>query len=132
VILESVFLGSDRELLPQLFRFYSPLASVVRDVTANTRKMWKGSPLSLPDLKFYDIDPAVSPDVVCDFGSLPDSDGSVCVLVYDPPHLPLAAASAESHKGYVAQYGLGHSVKGDNVAAHRSLPRSPRRRRDPE
>lgn len=114
--MESVFHGTDRQLLPELFGFYAPTATEVRDVTANTRKMWAG--VSIPaNVRWYDVDPAVGPDVVCPWDDLPDADASVDVLVYDPPHLPLAAASPASMPQMVGDYGLARSVKGNNIAA---------------
>lgn len=114
---ESVFIGRDCELLPQMFAFYAPDARVVRDVTANARRMWKGVELMVDDLKWYDIDPAMKPDVVCSFDALPDKDDSVCVLVYDPPHLPAAAGSEHSLAHFKKNYGLERSVEGDNIDA---------------
>lgn len=114
--MESVFLGTDAQLLPHLFAFYAPVAGEVRDVTANRRKMWKGVCVD-GQIRFYDIDPAMQPDVICSFDNLPDADGTVGVLVYDPPHLPLAAASPASHEQMVSDYGLSHAPKGDNVSA---------------
>lgn len=114
--MESVFLGTDRQLLPEMFEFYAPTAQEVRDVTANSRKMWKGVSLSSRVL-WYDIDPVMKPDVVCSWESLPDKNGTVDVLVYDPPHLPLASASEKSMGQMIESYGLAHSVKGDNISA---------------
>jgi hypothetical protein len=116
VRIESVFMGTDRQLLPILFGFYAPNAKEVRDVTANRRKMWDGVSISA-NTKWYDIDPQVSPDVVCDWSSLPDSANSVDVLVYDPPHLPKAAASPASSPQMVTDYGLSNSCHGDNIAS---------------
>lgn len=121
--LDSVFLGTDRQLLPLLFGFYAPEAIDVRDVTANTRKMWHG--VSAPKgTLWYDIDPAMNPDVVCSWNALPDRNSSVDVLVYDPPHLPLAAVSMKSARGSAepmrTSYGLERSVEGDNIATMHS------------
>jgi hypothetical protein len=113
--LDSVFFGRDCDLLPQLLEFYAPTAKVIRDVTANRRRMWKG--VDIENVKFYDADATMMPDVVCLWDHLPDSDGSVDVLVYDPPHLPLAAASEKSLPHMASNYGLLKSVKSDNVAS---------------
>ncbi len=114
--MDSVFLGTDRQLLPLMFEFYAPNAKVIRDVTANNRKMWKGVQIA-QHVKFYDIDPSVNPDVVCSWDNLPDDNDSVDVLIYDPPHLPLAAASNCSNKTFAKNYGLSKSVKDDNIAS---------------
>ncbi len=102
---ESVFYGRDNDLLKTMFSFYAPNAEVVRDVTANTRKMWKGNIFPFKP-RFYDIDPRMKPDVVCDFGKLPDKKDSVDVLIYDPPHL-------DNGIGLVMEkdYGLSMAVK---------------------
>lgn len=107
-------LTTDRELLPVLFDFYAPSAHVVRDVTANTRKMWRGYEPTF-DLMFYDIDPNMNPDRVCAWDALPDDDDSVDVLVYDPPHIPQAAASERSMPQMVDSYGLRRGMS-DHVA----------------
>ena len=107
--IESVMMTTDRDLLPLLFGFYAKDARVVRDVTANTRKMWRGHLPSF-DLKFYDIDEGMKPDHVCRWDSLPDADRSVDVIVYDPPHIPKAAASAKSLAQMSDSYGLRHGM----------------------
>lgn len=110
---ESVFLGVDSDLLANMLDFYvRPLGPIV-DVTANKRRMWKG--LDTSSVVFCDLDPAMKPDVTLDFKSLPFRDNSVALLIYDPPHLPAAAGTDASHEQYVIDYGLKHSVKGDNV-----------------
>jgi hypothetical protein len=119
--MESVFMGRDPQLLPLLFDFYAPRAKEVRDVTANRRRMWKGVSISARVL-YYDSDPGVGPDVTCRWDSLPDTDGSVDVLVYDPPHLPSASASPKSHRQMVADYGLAQAPDGDSIAgSHRGF-----------
>lgn len=112
--LESVFYGSDRELLPLMFSFYAPKAARIVNVACNRRRAWKGNNLVVAH---YDIDPSVLPDIVCSWDDLPDAAHSVDVLVYDPPHLPLAAASKKSKTQMVKAYGLARSVSGDNISS---------------
>ena len=38
------------------------------------------------------------------------------VLLYDPPHLPLAADTASSLRPFVRNYGLAQSLRADNIA----------------
>lgn len=114
--LESVWIGKDNGLLDAMFDFYAPDAERVIDVCCNARRMWNGSRWGAK-VAYYDIDPAMNPEVVCDWRSMPDEAGTVDVLVYDPPHLPIAAASQKSLGQYVERYGLGRSVKADNVEA---------------
>jgi SAM-dependent methyltransferase len=114
-ILESVWIGKDNKLLDAMFDFYSPEAKKIIDVCSNKRRMWKGS-ITASKVSYYDIDAAMLPDVVCAWDSLPDANNSVDVIVYDPPHLPVAAASEKSLTRYGVDYGLGRSVKADNIA----------------
>lgn len=112
--IDSVWVGKDAPLLDTMLCFYAPLATRVIDVCCNQRRMWKGSEWG-PRVVGYDVDPAMSPDHVCGWNNMPDQDGSVDVLVYDPPHLPVAAASPKSLQRYRTDYGLGLSVKADNI-----------------
>jgi len=112
--LESVWVGRDPGLLDEMLAFYAPLAVRVVDVCCNERRMWKGSAWA-ERMIGYDIDPGVCPDVICGWDKLPDADGSVDVLVYDPPHLPVAAASPKSMKRFASSFGLGLSVDADNI-----------------
>lgn len=116
VRMESVHIGRDAPLLDEMLAFYAPGAQRIVDVCCNARRIWKGSQAA-QRVVGYDIDPAMQPDVVADWSALPDADGTVDVLVYDPPHLPVAAASVKSDQRFAANFGLGRSVKGDNIAA---------------
>ena len=107
--IESVILGRDKDVLNAIFPFYAPNAQEVRDVTCNTRKMWKG--VNTPfNLRCYDIDPMVNPDVVCSWDKLPDPAASINVIIFDPPHLPPAAASDKSLLQYKGDYGLAKAT----------------------
>lgn len=110
----SVMLARDPEVLRTMFSFYAPDAGHVVDCTANARRMWKG--LDTSRVTFCDIDPLMSPDVVADFRALPFEDGTVDVLVFDPPHLPAAAASVASDKAFVGRYGLEHGGNGSDIS----------------
>jgi DNA modification methylase len=112
---ESVWIGKDNKLLDHMFDFYCPSATKVIDVCCNKKRMWKGSTWG-SKVVGYDIDPMMNPDVVASWGSLPDQNSSVDVLVYDPPHLPIAAASKKSLTRYANDYGLGLSVNSDNIS----------------
>lgn len=114
--LESVRMGRDPELLDDMLDFYAPTAKRIVDVCCNRRKMWKGTRWG-GKVTGYDVNPEVMPDVVTGWHDLPDADGSVDVLCYDPPHLPAAAATQASLKQYVTDYGLEQTCGGDNVAA---------------
>jgi len=107
-------MGKDNALLDAMFEFYAPNAGRIIDVCCNARRMWKGSRWG-GRVCFYDRDPAMKPDYVVEWHALPDADGTADVLVYDPPHLPVAAASAKSLGQYVDGYGLALSAKSDNI-----------------
>lgn len=107
---ESVYHGRDPTLLEHLIAFYGVPKARVLDVTANRRRMWAG--LDTSRTVFVDIDPAMQPDVVADFRALPFADASFDVLVFDPPHLPSAAASPASLVQMRDDYGLEHGGRG--------------------
>lgn len=112
---ESIILGTDAEVLTDIFNFYAPQAKVIVDTTANSRKMWRGTTLK-DKVFFLDIDKEMKPNVVADFFAMPLKDNSVDVLVWDPPHLPSAAGTEKSLKPFVKNYGLSKTVGGDNVS----------------
>jgi SAM-dependent methyltransferase len=101
-------------LLDAMLAWYKPQALRVVDVCCGGRNFWRGSAWA-DRVAYYDVDPAVGPEVVCSWDALPDADGSVDVLVYDPPHLPLAAASPKSLKSFAVRYGLARSVHANNI-----------------
>jgi hypothetical protein len=119
--MQSVFHGRDNQLLPEMIQFYAPQAKRIVDVSCNARRMWKGVTTSSDtQCLYYDIDFEMGPNVVCSWDSLPNKDSSIDLIIYDPPHLPLAAASPMSiptEQGpYIVNYGLKRSTKADNVA----------------
>lgn len=114
--MDSVYYGKDAAVLDFMLGFYAPDARVIVDVCCNRRRIWKGSTMA-NKVTFYDIDPQWSPDCICSWDRLPNRDGSVDVLVYDPPHLPLAAASKKSIQRFSRDHGLKLSTQGDNVVA---------------
>lgn len=125
--LESVWFGRDHQLLDALFDFHAPDAQKIIDVCCNQQRMWKGSKTA-DKVTYYDRDPEMHPDVVTTWDTLPDLESSVDVLVYDPPHLPDAAASkkALSHDSlthYKKSYGLGNGIHADNIGSIRIFRR---------
>lgn len=111
----SVIEGRDPEVLRTMLAFYATPQAEILDVTANARRMWQGVEHQ-GRIVYADIDAAMKPDVVADFRALPFAAASFDVIVFDPPHLPVAAASAESSEQYVRDYGLAHSARADNVS----------------
>ena len=114
----SVILGRDPLVLSTMLAFYAKPDSRILDVTANNRRMWKGVEWRGVPPTYSDIDAAMQPDQVADFRALPNRDASFDVLVFDPPHLPVAAASAKSDVGMGLRYGLKTAPKADNVSAY--------------
>ncbi len=113
----SVMLARDPEVLTVMLDFYAWPEARVLDVTANERRMWKGVDHH-GGVTYADIDPAMGPDIVADFRALPCASASYDVIVFDPPHLPSAAASPESDQRFGRNYGLGHAPKADNISAY--------------
>lgn len=115
----SVLRGRDPEALGQLLRLHMPSAAPrILDATHNTGKMWRGLDYRVTSM---DIDPRFEPDVVGDFRAMPLPDASFDVIVFDPPHLPVAAATAGSSKLWETKYGItadvGRGRDGANVSA---------------
>lgn len=112
----SVMLARDPEVLRTMLDFYAWPGAAVLDVTANKRTMWSG--VEWPTVTFADIDSDMNPDIIGDFRALPVDDASYDVIVFDPPHLPAAAASEQSLPQYVRDYGLGQAPRGDNISSY--------------
>jgi SAM-dependent methyltransferase len=113
----SVVLGKDRDVLPRLLGTHAVASPRILDVTFNKGVMWKGTDYA-PHRS--DVSREMSPDAdtIADCRSLPFADGSFDVIAFDPPHLPAAAASANSSGIERAQYGLdatGDYRQGDNI-----------------
>jgi hypothetical protein len=113
----SVLRGEDNEalelLIPVHWRSSDPR---ILDATYNKGVMWKGTAYQPHRM---DINAELTLDTVADFMAMPFVAGSFDVIVFDPPHLPTASASANSSGIERAQYGLtanGHGREGDNVA----------------
>jgi hypothetical protein len=111
--IKSIIEGRDNVVLKSLFDFYWHPEGKIVDLTCNKKRMWKGLPQE--NVIFCDIDPSYKPDIVCDFKNTPFADSEVAVIVFDPPHLPLAASSPKSMQRFAKDYGLDKSIKADNV-----------------
>ncbi len=114
---ESVFLGRDNVLLTEMLDFYSFPGALILDCTANKRRMWKGIECS-PSPVFMDIDETVKPDVVGDFCNMPFEAESFDLIVFDPPHLPVASASPASLPQMGVSYGLDQAPNSDNISSY--------------
>lgn len=115
----SVVIGRDPETLDQLFAVKAPDAVDILDVTFNKGVMWKGC--SRRPTVTSDTNPDVPATHVADCRDLHfATDGSFDVIVFDPPHLPNAVASAGSSGIEHAQYGLGGRAEwreGDTISS---------------
>ena len=111
-------MGRDPEALDILLSVHAPNHPRILDCTFNSGKMWKGC--SQQPTHTMDIDSMFSVDTVGDFRKMPFSPESFDVIVFDPPHLPVAAASANSSGIWRKQYGLTEDKNrgrdGDNVS----------------
>lgn len=111
----SGLMGNDRDALEVLFSVHAPDRPQILDCTFNSGKMWKGIRETFNPVTM-DIDPSHGTDYVGDFLCLADvvGDRRFDVLVFDPPHLPHAAASenSSSHPNVVkwrGNYGLNNT-----------------------
>jgi len=112
----SVVMGRDRDVLPLLLDLHAAPAPEILDVTHNRGVMWKGTSYRPTTM---DIDPTFDCDVTADFRAIPFPGGSFDVVVFDPPHLPAAAASVGSSGIWRSRYGIvatGDYRQGDNVS----------------
>ena len=117
----SGLVGTDPDALQVLLRLHAPARPDILDCTFNAGRMWRGirgdwMPATM------DIDPRHGTDYVGDFRDLSAvvSGRQFDVLVFDPPHLPTAAASAGSSGIWRDRYGLTDGDDtgrdGDNVS----------------
>lgn len=113
----SVMAARDPEVLSTLLSFYRHPEGPVLDATAGDRRMWSG--VKDKAIRVYlDLELAVRPDVRGDFRRLPFRSEFASVVVFDPPHLPRAAASPASMRSFAERFGLKNSLKADDVSAY--------------
>lgn len=115
---QSVVFGRDTDVLPILIRLHSSVADPqILDCTYNKGVMWKGLRYNVASL---DIDPRHGTDYVGDCRDMAFIDRHFDILVFDPPHLPTAAATTGSSNVWRERYGItdqeGMGRDGDNVS----------------
>jgi hypothetical protein len=111
----SVINGRDKDVLNSLFTLHAPNANRILDCTHNQGTMWRDT--SFQPIR-SDIDQQFNVDIISDFKFLPYAQGSLDVIVFDPPHLPTNAASKNSSKIWERRYGItdsGDGRDGDHV-----------------
>jgi SAM-dependent methyltransferase len=89
----------------------------ILDCTSNVGTMWKSCGHK-PSVK-SDIVPSHPIDVCSDFMAMPFRSSIFDVVVFDPPHLPTHAASANSSGMWKERYGItesGEGREGDDVS----------------
>ena len=115
----SLLNGKDYKAIEILLDIHCAVDSpIILDCTYNTGKMWKGFNKDFKIVSM-DIDPVYNTEVVGDFTKMPFEDGSFDVIVFDPPHLPIASASENSSKIWESKYGntnSGEGREGDNIS----------------
>ena len=113
----TVLNGKDVEAIDILISIHCAVHEPkILDCTYNAGKMWKGSRYTPTRM---DIDVQHTLDVVGDCTHMPFADQTYDIIVFDPPHLPVAAASAHSSRIWERQYGItatGVGREGDNVS----------------
>ena len=87
--LASVWYGEDAELLERLLDFYPrKKPRKILDATVNGGRFWRDSKRRIIGV---DIDRRHRPTIVADNTAMPFGDGTLDVIVYDPPHIPIRA-----------------------------------------
>lgn len=116
----SIINGSDSQALGALIPLHAPsIDPTILDCTFGLGTIWNGcnySPDCRLDLRYL---PGLS--MSGDFMRLPFQDESWEVIIFDPPHLPVAAASVNSSGLWRIRYGITDDCeerKADNVIAY--------------
>lgn len=117
--LASVWFGEDAELIERLLNFYPrKRPRKILDATVNGGRFWRGSKRHVIGM---DIDRRHRPGVVADNTSMPLRDGSLDVVVYDPPHVP--NQGRDNKKDFGARFGLVlRSPKENNYTFTHTFP----------
>lgn len=108
---------TDAEALERLILIHSPQPPKILDCTYGLGKIWEECPF-FPEGRM-DIRHLDGVNTVGDFAIMDGvRDNSFNTLVFDPPHLPVHAASEHSSRIWEHRYGItgeGEGREGDNV-----------------
>jgi ParB family transcriptional regulator, chromosome partitioning protein len=111
--------GNNADLLASAFDLYAPKGAVIADLTYGKGSFWKKIDKNDYTALVSDIKPGFNVDARIDFRSLPYRDGSVDVVMLDPPYLSggdtvvghinkqYSCDSRTSHQGIIRRYAAG-------------------------
>lgn len=119
----------DHEALSNIIHLHAVSDPLVLDCTHNKGVIWRG--VSKPHRLIrsdrcnyapseWEMPPfSIHQDTICDFMQMPYAEQTFDMIVFDPPHLPTVAASANSSNKYRERYGVtnnGLGREGENVS----------------
>lgn len=97
-LLGSVFVGTNAELMAAVAPYY--FTGSVMDVTYGEGKWWsKGTPERFTAHDLYKVDGV-------DFRALPEADGSIDTVCFDPPYIPQGGVETSTAKEFLDNFGL--------------------------
>jgi hypothetical protein len=111
--------GNNADLLASAFDLYAPDGAVIADLTYGKGSFWKRIDRDKYTALVSDIKPGPEIDARIDFRSLPYRDGSIDLVMLDPPYLSggdtvvdhinkqYSCDSRTSHQGIVRRYAAG-------------------------
>lgn len=108
----SAHTGTNADLIAEVCRLYAPPGSVIADVTYGRGRFWRKTDLAQCTLLASDITAGPGVAAVCDFRRLPYRDGSLDVVVLDPPYVHNAGtANPHDYRPTTTRYN-GHTTAG--------------------
>jgi hypothetical protein len=111
--------GNNSDLLASVFSLYAPKGAVIADLTYGKGSFWKQIDKNDYTALVSDIKQGFNVDVRIDFRSLPYRDGSIDVVILDPPYLSggntvvghinkqYSCDRRTSHQGIIRRYAAG-------------------------
>jgi hypothetical protein len=111
--------GNNADLLASAFLLYAPDGAVIADLTYGKGSFWKRIDRDRYTTLVSDIKPGPEIDARIDFRSLPYRDGSIDLVMLDPPYLSggdtvvghidrqYSCDARTSHQGVIRRYAAG-------------------------
>jgi hypothetical protein len=93
------------DLIAEVAKLWMKPEYTVVDITSGNQKWW--TKFRPEDLICHDLDPEKGDGV--DFRALPEEDGSVDVVVFDPPFVSVGGRKTSTITGMLESYGLVHA-----------------------